>query len=195
MQEIIRFILEVDKLKNVSRKVRPVGLDRYENSAEHSWQLGLFATTLAPYAEAGTDINRVIRMLLVHDVGEIDTGDTFVFVEGGWEERKAAELLAVKRIFGLLGEDQAADLLGLWEEFEHSQTAESRFANAVDRAMPVLLNLANKGGSWVENGVSYERVTGRVGPQIQEGCPALWEYIGRQLEDAHAKGWFGIAVA
>jgi putative hydrolase of HD superfamily len=195
MQGIIRFILEVDKLKSVSRKVRPVGLDRYENSAEHSWQLGLFATTLAPYAEARTDINRVVRMLLVHDIGEIDTGDTFVFVEGGWEERKAAELTAVKRIFGLLAEDQAAELVELWEEFEHSQTAESRFANAVDRAMPVLLNLANGGGSWVENGLSYERVKGRVGPQIEEGCPALWEYIEAQLEDAHAKGWFGIAVA
>jgi putative hydrolase of HD superfamily len=100
MQEIIRFILEVDKLKNVSRKVRPVGLDRYENSAEHSWQLGLFATSLAPYAEPNTDLNHVIRMLLIHDIGEIDTGDTFVFVQGGWEQRKAAELIAVKRIFG-----------------------------------------------------------------------------------------------
>ena len=104
----IRFILEVDKLKNVSRKVRPVGLDRYENSAEHSWQLGLFATSLASYAEPNTDLNHVIRMLLVHDIGEIDTGDTFVFVQGGWDERKAAELIAVKRIFLLLPQNQAA---------------------------------------------------------------------------------------
>jgi 5'-deoxynucleotidase YfbR-like HD superfamily hydrolase len=195
MQEIITFILEVDKLKNVSRKVRPVGLDRYENSAEHSWQLGLFATSLAPYAEPDTDINHVIRMLLIHDIGEIDTGDMFVFVQGGWDQRKAAELLAVKRIFGLLPRDQAVVFLELWEEFELSHTPEARFANAVDRAMPVLLNLANHGGSWLENGVSYERVVGRVGPQIQEGCPALWDYIEQQLGDAHKNGWFGIPVS
>jgi putative hydrolase of HD superfamily len=195
MQEIIHFILEVDKLKNVSRKVRPVGLDRYENSAEHSWQLGLFATSLAPYAEPNTDINHVIRMLLVHDIGEIDTGDTFVFVQGGWTERKAAELIAVKRIFRLLPQNQAAAFLELWEEFELSQTPEARFANSVDRAMPVLLNLANNGGSWLENGVSYERVVGRVGPQINEGCPALWDYIEEQLKDAHRNGWFGIPIS
>ena len=195
MQEIISFILEADKLKNVFRKVRPVGLDRYENSAEHSWQLALFAISLAPYAEPKTDINRVIRMLVVHDIGEIDTGDTFVFVQGGWEERKAAELVAVKRIFGLLPQDQAAVFLELWEEFELSQTPDARFANAVDRAMPVLLNLANSGGSWLENGVSYERVVGRVGPQIKEGCPALWDYIEEQFEDAHRNGWFGIPVS
>src|SRR3984957_6296994 len=115
MQEIITFILEVDKLKNVSRKVRPIGLDRYENSAGHSWQLGLFATSLAPYEEPETDIKHVIRMLLIHDIGEIDTGDTFVFVQGGWDERKAAELLAVKRIFGLLPRDRAMVFLELWE--------------------------------------------------------------------------------
>ena len=195
MQEIIRFILEVDKLKNVSRRVRPVGLDRYENSAEHSWQLALFAISLAPYAEPKTEINHVIRMLLVHDIGEIDTGDTFVFVQGGWEQRKAAELVAVKRIFGLLPQNQAEAFVELWEEFEISQTPEARFANSVDRAMPVLLNLANHGGSWLENGVSYERVVARVGPQIQEGCPALWDYIEKQLKDARKNGWFGIPVA
>lgn len=195
MHEIICFILEVDKLKNVSRKVRPVGLDRYENSAEHSWQLGLFATSLAPYADPNTNIDHLIRMLLVHDIGEIDTGDTFVFVQGGWDQRKAAELIAVKRIFGLLPQNQAAAFLELWEEFELSQTPEARFAKSVDPAMPVLLNLANHGGSWLENGVSYERVVGRVGPQIQEGCPALWDYIEQQLEDTHKDGWFGIPIS
>jgi putative hydrolases of HD superfamily len=192
MQEIIGFILELDKLKGVTRKVRPLGLDRYENSAEHSWQLGLFAASLAQYADPETDINRVIRMLLVHDIGEIDIGDTFVFVEGGWEERKAAELTAVKRIFGMLPNDQASVFLELWQEFELSATPEARFANSIDRAMPVLLNLANDGGSWRENGVSYERVVNRVGPQIKAGCPALWNYLEEQLEDARRRGWFGL---
>jgi putative hydrolase of HD superfamily len=195
MQEIIRFVLEVDKLKNVSRKVRPVGLDRYENSAEDSWQLGLFAISLAPYAEPNTEINHVIRMLLVHDIGEIDTGDTFVFVQGGWEQRKAAELVAAKRIFGLLPQNQATAFLEPWEEFGLSKTPEAQFANSVDRAMSVLLNLANHGGSWLENCVNYERVVGRVGPQIQEGCPALWDYVEQQLNAAHKNGWFGIPVS
>jgi len=169
MEDIIRFIIEVDQLKGVERKVRPVGLTRYENPAEHSWQLGVLALCLADYAETGTNINRAIRMLLVHDIGEIDAGDAFVFKQGGWEEQKAAELAAVQRIF------------------------EARFANAVDRAMPVLLNLANNGGSWRENNVSYDRVVGRVECQIREGCPALWEYIASRLKEAHRGGWFGIS--
>src|SRR5512142_1036230 len=111
MQQIIDFILEVEKLKGITRKTRPLGLDRYENSAEHSWQLALFAISLGRLAESPVNMDRVVRMLLVHDIGEIDTGDTIFFAEGGWEDRKAAELAAVKRIFCLLPEDQAADLL------------------------------------------------------------------------------------
>jgi len=191
MQQVVDFILEIDKLKGVARKVRPLGQDRYENSAEHSWQIALLAASLAPYAESSVDIDRVIRMLLVHDIGEIDTGDTMVFVEGGWEERKAAELAAVKRIFGLLPETQSAQLLALWEEFERGESADAGFANAADRAMPVLLNLANAGQSWRENGISYERVVDRVAPPIKAGCPALWDYLQGRLEEARDKGWFG----
>ena len=191
MQQIIDFILELDKLKAVTRKVRPLGQDRYENSAEHSWQIALLAASLAPYAEPSVDIDRVIRMLLVHDIGEIDTGDTLVFVEGGWEQRKAAELAAVTRIFGLLPEAQGAEFMALWKEFERGESADARFANAADRAMPVLLNLANAGQSWRENGISYERVVGRVALPIQAGCPALWKYLQTRLEEARSKGWFG----
>jgi putative hydrolase of HD superfamily len=191
MQQIIDFILEVEKLKGVTRKTRPLGLDRYENSAEHSWQLAILATSLERFAESSIDMNRVVRMLLVHDIGEIDTGDTIFFAETGWEERKAAELNAVKRIFGLLPEDQAAEFFGLWQEFEQAETAEALFAHAVDRAMPVLLNLANEGQSWRENGISYERVVHRIKPPIQAGCPALWEYLEARLEEARDKGLFG----
>jgi putative hydrolase of HD superfamily len=191
MQQIIDFILEVEKLKGVTRKTRPLGLDRYENSAEHSWQLALFAISLGRFAEPPVDMNRVVRMLLVHDIGEIDTGDTIVFAEDGWADRKAAELAAVKRIFGILPEDQAADFLALWQEFEKAETANALFAHAVDRAMPVLLNLANKGQSWRENGISYERVVHRIKPPIQAGCPALWDYLEGRLEEARNKGLFG----
>lgn len=191
MQQIIDFILELEKLKGVTRKTRPLGLDRYENAAEHSWQLAIMAVSLARYADATLDINRVVRMLLVHDIGEIDTGDTIVFAEGGWEERKAAELTAATRIFGMLPEHQGADFLALWQEFERAETAEARFADAVDRAMPVLLNLANEGQSWRENGISYERVVRRIEPPIKAGCPALWNYLEVRLEEAQRKGLFG----
>lgn len=191
MQKIIDFILELEKLKGVTRKVRPLGLDRYENSAEHSWQLALLAVSLAGYAESPVDIDRVVHMLLVHDIGEIDTGDTIFFAEGGWEERKAAELAAVRRIFGLLPEGEGAAFLALWREFESGETAEARFAHAVDRAMPVLLNLSNQGQSWRENGISYERVVRRIEPPIRVGCPALWSYLEGRLEDARDRGFFG----
>jgi putative hydrolase of HD superfamily len=192
MQQIVDFILEVDRLKGVTRKTRPIGLDRYENSAEHSWQLALLASSMVHYAETPLDIDRVVAMLLVHDVGEIDTGDTFVYVEGGWEERKAAELAAVKRIFGLLPEPQRDRFVALWQEFEAGETPESRFANAIDRAMPVLLNLANNGQSWRENGITHDRVIKRVAPQIKAGCPKLWEYLEQRLEQVRANGWFGL---
>lgn len=191
MQQTIDFILELDKLKGITRKVRPLGLDRYENSAEHSWQIAMAAAALLPYAQTAVDLNRVIAMLLVHDIGEIDAGDTMVFVEGGWEERKAAELAAVTRIFGLLPADRGAAFLGLWREFEDAATPESIFAHAIDRAMPVLLNLANQGQSWRENGISYERVVRRIGPEINAGCPALWEYLKQRLEAVRQEGWFG----
>jgi putative hydrolases of HD superfamily len=191
MQQIIDFILELEKLKGVTRKVRPLGLDRYENAAEHSWQLAMLALSLVHYAGPSIDMDRVIRMLLVHDIGEIDTGDTMVFTEGGWEERKAAELAAVTRIFAILPEQQGARFLALWQEFELGETPEARFAHAVDRAMPVLLNLANQGQSWRENGITYERVVRRVAPPIKAGCPALWDYLDARLEEARGKGLFG----
>ncbi|HET9790584.1 MAG TPA: HD domain-containing protein, partial [Candidatus Angelobacter sp.] len=163
----------------------------YENSAEHSWQLALLAISLARYAEGPLDINRVIRMLLVHDVGEIDAGDVMAFAHINWEERKAAERAAVMRIFSILPDEDSSGLLQLWQEFEEGESAEARFAHAVDRAMPVLLNLANQGQSWRENGISYERVVNRIAAPIQTGCPALWTYLQPRLEEARQKGFFG----
>ena len=134
---------------------------------------------------------RVVGMLLVHDLGEIDTGDTLVYVEEGEAERKAAERAAVQRIFGLLGGEPAAGLLALWDEFEAAATPEARFAHAVDRAMPALLNLANRGQSWVEHGITHERVVRRIGPPIAAGCPSLWHYLRQRLDEEQARGWFG----
>ncbi|MGE0641067.1 MAG: HD family hydrolase [Thermoanaerobaculia bacterium] len=191
MQEIVDFVLEIEKLKGVTRKVRPLGLDRYENSAEHSWQLALFATALVGYAAEPVDLDRVVAMLLVHDVGEIDAGDVMAFAGGDTAARSAEELAAVSRIFGILSGTQGDRFVALWREFEAGETAESRFAQAVDRAMPVLLNLHNRGQSWRENGISHERVVRRIEGQIRAGCPALWEYLESRLDEARALGHFG----
>ncbi len=194
MQQIADFILELDKLKTITRKIRVRGVDRFENPAEHSWQLALLATSLAPFADATIDINRVISMLLVHDVGEIDTGDTSAFVAEGLAERKAGERAAVTRIFGMLPDAQRDHLMSLWLEFEEEQTLESRFAHSVDRAMPVLLNLANNGQSWREHGITHDQVVRRCRPEIEGGCPALWTYLEGRLADERQRGWFSGAM-
>ena len=190
MQQVVDFILELEKLKSVTRKIRPLGLDRYESSAEHSWQIAMLASSLAPYAEPSVDLTRVIAMLLVHDIGEIDAGDTFFFAEGAGDA-KAKERAGVERIFALLPEAERARFLALWSEFDDGTSADARFAHAVDRAMPVLLNLANHGQSWRENGVSHAQVVKRVGPPVKAGCPALWAYLEARLDEAERAGWFG----
>jgi putative hydrolase of HD superfamily len=195
MQPIVDFILELDRLKAVTRATRPLGLDRYENSAEHSWQIAMLAVSLAPYAAGPVDLDRVVRLLLVHDIGEIDTGDTIVYAEHGWEARKDAERAAAQRIFGLLPPELGEPLLGLWQEFEDGATPEARFAHAVDRAMPALLNLANGGQSWKENGITHARVVARIGPPIAAGCPVLWAYMEARLAEAERAGWFGTREA
>lgn len=194
MQQIIAFIRELDKLKGITRKNRPLGMERFENAAEHSWQVAVLAFSLAEFADPAVDINRVVRMLLVHDVGEIDAGDRLVYAEGGWQEHQAAERAGAGRVFGLLPEPLAVGMMALWREFEEGKTGEARFAHAVDRAIPAILNLAFGGQSWVENGVSYERVVARIGPPIQAGCPALWVYLEDQLAAAQQAGWFGTCV-
>lgn len=194
VQAVVDFILELDRLKAVERKTRPLGLARAENSAEHSWQIAMLATSLLPHATGPVDGHRVVGMLLVHDVGEIDTGDTMFYVEGGWDERKAAERAAVQRIFGLLPPQQAQPFLELWEEFETGSTPEARFAHACDRAMPALLNLANGGQSWVEHGITFERVVARIGPPIEQGCPALWQWLLGRLQAERERGWFGMGA-
>ena len=184
MQNVIDFILEIEKLKAVTRKTRPIAAsDRYENPAEHSWQIALLAASMAQFAAQPVNPDTVILMLVLHDLGEIDTGDTMAFVEGGWDERKAAERVAVTRMFGRLDEPQRSRFMALWDEFERDDTPEAHFAHAMDRAMPVLLNLANNGQSWRENGITRERVVRRVKTEIETGCPKLWEYIERRLDD------------
>jgi putative hydrolase of HD superfamily len=190
MQQIVQFIQEVDKLKQVERKNRPLGLSRFENSAEHSWQVALLALSLERFAAEPVDIQRVIAMLLVHDLGEIDAGDVFVYATDGWAAHKEAEAAGASRIFGLLPEPQRSRCLDLWREFEEATTPEARFAHAADRAIPALLNLASNGQSWRENGIRHDQVVQRIGPPIQAGCPALWAYLADRLDQERQNGWF-----
>lgn len=188
IHQLNHFILELDQLKGVLRHSRPVGLDRRENTAEHSWQVALFAACLAEYAPSSVLIDRVIKMLLIHDVVEIDAGDKYLY--GGQHEDFANELQAAERIFGLLPATLARDFIALWTEFEQRKTADARFAKAIDRTLPVLQNLAAKGQSWREHGVSFSQVVEMNRP-ISDGFPELWEYIYQQLVDAEAAGYFG----
>ena len=192
MQAIIDFIREIDKLKGVERKTKPLGLTRFENSAEHSWQLAVMTLSLSHFSAGPIDVLRTIKMLLLHDVGEIDTGDTIVYATEIREQRKVEELAAVRRICGMLPAELNSEFLGLWQEFEAEETPEAKFAHAMDRSVPIILNLANNGQSWGENGIRCEQVIKRNGPAVEAGCPALWAYLKEKLDEAQKDGWFGM---
>lgn len=188
LQQQITFILELERLKGILRASRPLGLERPENSAEHSWHVALLAFVFAEYANEPIDVNRVIKMLLVHDIVEIDAGDTPVFLLVDPALQQAAELAAAERLFNLLPAEQAAELRQLWAEFEARQSAESRFANALDRLMPALQNYYGGGGTWTEYQANLERVLRRLGP-IGDGSTELWDFMQMLLEDAISRGW------
>lgn len=187
VEQVLDFMVEIEKLKDVHRKTKPVGLDRYENSAEHSWHVCLSALMLKEYANEKVDIDRVIKMLLIHDLGEIDAGDTIIYASET-AEIKAEELAGVKRILALLPEGRADEYLVLWEEFEAGKTAESKFAKAIDRVPPLLHNLHSEGSSWKENNVSSEMVFG-VNSRIGVGSEKLWEVMSLKLNEAITKGF------
>jgi putative hydrolase of HD superfamily len=184
----VRFALEADRLKGVLRRTRLLDGSRQENSAEHSWHLALLALVLADAAPAGVDQAHVLRMLLVHDLVELDAGDTFAYDAEANLGREAREQRAAERIFGLLPEAQGAGLRALWDEFEAGTTPEARFAVALDRFQPLLLNFYGGGGSWLEHGVTRAQVLLRMAP-IEHGAPALWPVVLEAVERACAAGW------
>jgi putative hydrolase of HD superfamily len=185
----LRFLLEVDKLKRVLRRNLLVDGSRRENSAEHSWHLALSARTFAEYAPEGTDIDRVTEMLVIHDIVEIDAGDTFVFDQVSAETQAERERAAADRLFPLLPEDQAVRARELWEEFEAGNTPEARFARAVDRLAPMLANWHNEGGTWLRFGVTRAQVMEKV-KLISEGSEALGSYATALVDDADRRGYF-----
>lgn len=188
LNEQIQFLLEIDKLKQIQRRSYITGGSRRENSAEHSWHLAMMAPVLAEYANEPVDVNHVIRLVLVHDVVEVDAGDTFFFDEVGKLDKAEREQRAADRIFGLLPPAQGAALRALWDEFEARQTPEARFANVLDRIMPLLLNYAVAGRTWQENGLTAVRVRQGM-THIQEGSAVLWQFVQELMQDAVAKGY------
>nr|WP_252737568.1 HD domain-containing protein [Citreicella sp. C3M06] len=170
------FLMEADKLKAIIRATRNHD-GRFENSAEHSWHLALFALVLGEHAPEGIDLARVIRMLLIHDLVEIDAGDAPIFGEVDETAMARAEQAAATRLFGLLPPDQGAELLALWQEFEQNETPDAVFAKSLDRFQPPNLNLASGGGSWTDYNVDFPTFEARLAPKIRRGAPALWDWL------------------
>ena len=188
LEKQMDFIVEIDKVKGILRQTRVISGDRHENDAEHSWHLAVMAMLLAEYAEGGgIDMLKVLNMVLVHDLVEIDAGDTYCYDEEGARDKVERETLAADRIFGLLPDDQARYMRALWDEFEDMATPESRFANALDRLQPLLLNYHTDGQSWQKHGVSSDRVVKRARP-IAGATPGIWEYAANLIRDAVEKG-------
>lgn len=188
VQRQLAFVRELDRLKTVLRRTSLIDRSRRENTAEHSWHLSAMALALGDHAPPGTDLGRVLELLLVHDVVEIDADDTFAFDAAANQSKAARETAAASRIFGLLPDGDARRLRGLWEEFEANATPEARFANALDRFQALVQNdAAGDGGSWKEHGVSREAVLRRMEP-IREGAPGLWPVVLDAVERATAAG-------
>jgi putative hydrolase of HD superfamily len=185
LEQQIAFLNEADKLKSVTRGTLLCDASRAENSAEHSWHLTLYALVLADQAGPDVDITRVIKMLILHDLVEIDAGDNPIFGSYDTADMEAQEQLAADRIFGLLPNDLRDDLRATWEEFEANETPTARFAKSLDRFQPPMQNLAAGGGSWVEYNVTEAQFVEKMGRKIQTGAPGLWEFAR-----ARVSAWF-----
>jgi len=183
----IDFIKEIDKLKYIQRKTKLFNSDRYENDAEHSWHLALMAMILFEHADESVDILKVIKMVLIHDIVEIDAGDTFIYDTQKAHSNTEEERLAANRIFGLLPGSQAEELIAIWEEFEAGETQDAKFARATDRLEPLLQNSSNNGGTWNEPGVNYDKVYAKKSV-IKAGSNVLWEYAEGLIDDGVKKG-------
>ncbi|RYD98343.1 MAG: HD domain-containing protein [Sphingobacteriales bacterium] len=183
----IEFIKEIDKLKYIQRRTKLFNSDRNENDAEHSWHLALMALILAEHANEPVDMLKVVKMLLIHDLVEIDAGDTFIYDTQKDHTNTDEERLAAQRIFGMLPKEQAAELTGIWEEFEAGNSAEAKFARAMDRLEPLLQNSSNQGGTWKEFDVPYSRVHHKK-KVIKEGSETIWNYAENLLNENVVKG-------
>jgi putative hydrolases of HD superfamily len=184
----LAFFMEMDLLKGVERRNRLADGSRRENTAEHSWHLGVAALVFAPYAAERVDVAHSVAMALAHDIVEIDAGDTFAYDVGeGAASKEARERAAADRLFGLLPNGQAATLRELWDEYERGDTPEARFVMALDRMAPMLLNMAEGGTTWREHGIDRDRIVARNGPHVEPVFPELWRRLLGRLEEMSAR--------
>lgn len=192
LQQQIEFIMEIDKLKQIIRRSRITGVKRLENDAEHSWHIAVMAILLSEHAnDPSVDLKKVLRMLLIHDLVEIDAGDTFAYDVEGHKDKQEREEKAAQRIFGLLPANQAEEYRQLWHEFEERISPEAQYAVAMDRLQPLLLNYFNEGYSWKQNEISSEQVL-TYNEQISRGSSKLWDYAQNLIQDAVEKGYFTV---
>ena len=192
LRSCIEFIAAIDALKGVLRKTSPIGLDRRENTAEHSWHLVVMAMVLQRYAAEPVDIGRVIKMLALHDLGEIHAGDVFLYAADRGESQEK-ERAAVAALFEPLPAGPRAEFESLWSEFAAGETAEARYAQAMDRFQPFISNLANAGGNWKSMGIGKDQALAR-NSHIGDGAPALWEVYRIVADEADRHGFFADSV-
>jgi putative hydrolases of HD superfamily len=188
LRQQLAFLVEADRLKTVLRRSPLVAADRRENDAEHSWHLALLAIVLAEYADEPVDLGHVLRLVIVHDLVEIHAGDTFLYDDELAASQRERETAAAALLFGMLPPDQAGWMRGLWEEFEAGQTPESRFARAVDRLEPMLLNWMTRGGTWRAPGVTAGRIRDRTA-HIADASAALWQAGQALIDESERRGW------
>ncbi len=189
LEQQLALLIELDQLKSVLRRTRVKSAEgRLENSAEHSWHVALMAILMEEHANEPVDVARVVKMLLLHDIVEIDAGDTFVYDAVASAEQEEKELAAAKRLFGMLPEEQGRALFELWLEFEAAESADAKFAKALDRLIPMLLNYHNDGQSWQEHGVTREQAL-TINKRIGLGSEVLWEKAQQVIAEATEKGW------
>ena len=188
LEKQIAFIKEIDKVKYILRQSTLFNSDRRENDAEHSWHLAVMAIVLAEYSDKPIDLLKVLKMVLIHDIVEIDAGDTFIYSTTKDHDNTEEELAAAKRIFGILPEEQAEELIEIWKEFEAAETDEAKFAKSLDRFEPLLQSATNNGGTWVEHDVPYHKVYD-VNKAIKDGSTTLWNYAKNLLDESVEKGF------
>jgi len=183
----LSFIKEIDKLKYIQRKTKLFNSDRNENDAEHSWHLAMMTIVLAKHSDKPIDIFKVLKMVLIHDIVEIDAGDTFMYDTVKDHMNTEQELIAAKRIFGLLPTEQAEEFIKVWQEFEDGVTNEAKFAKSMDRFEPLLQNISNNGGTWKEYNVPYQKVYDKK-KIIKEGSTSIWNYAEKLINESVEKG-------
>lgn len=183
----IAFIKEIDKVKYIQRKTKLFNSDRCENDAEHSWHLALMAIVLAEHSNEPIDVLKVVKMVLIHDIVEIDAGDVFIYDTAKNHCNTDEERIAANRIFGLLPKKQAEEMISIWEEFEAGETSEAKFAKSMDRLEPLLQNTSNSGGTWKEFGVKYDKVYEKKSV-IKEGSKSIWNYAEGLINESVEKG-------